>query len=78
MSGTSAIVTTYTYNEQNRLMKTLTNSGSTTVTVNYTYDNNGNMINKSEETVKPVNPDTTGNFTVLQGWNGRKQPNGVL
>jgi RHS repeat-associated protein len=65
-SESSATITTYTYNEQNRLMKTLTNSGSTAVIVNYIYDSNGNMVNSSTETVKPVDPDSTGSFSVYE------------
>ncbi|MEN6312661.1 MAG: S8 family serine peptidase [Clostridiaceae bacterium] len=64
--GTSAAITTYTYNEQNRLVDTVTNDGSTTVTVNYAYDNNGNMVSKSTETTKPVDPEATGSFSLYK------------
>ncbi len=63
-AGTSAAITTYMYNEQNRLTSTVKNDGSTTVTVNYTYDNNGNMISKSTETKKPVDLTATGTFSL--------------
>ena len=35
-----------------------------TVTVNYTYDNNGNMISKATETKKPVDLTATGTFNL--------------
>ena len=65
-AGTSAVTTTYTYNEQNRLMNTVSNSGSTTETVYYAYDNNGNMVSKSTETAKPVDPETIGSFSLYK------------
>ncbi len=64
--STSAAITTYSYNEQNRLEKTVTNDGGSTVTVNYAYDNNGNMISKSTETAKPVDPTATGTFNLYK------------
>ena len=63
-AGTSTVITTYTYNEQNRLMSTISSLGSTTETVNFAYDNNGNMVSKSVETVKPVDPATSGSFSI--------------
>ncbi|MCG1025143.1 kelch repeat-containing protein [Dehalobacter sp.] len=46
--GTTSTVTTYTYNEQNRLQSTLTQlNGTTTQTGAYTYDNNGNELTQT-------------------------------
>ncbi|WP_368292719.1 kelch repeat-containing protein [Dehalobacter sp. TBBPA1] len=43
--GTTSIITTYTYNDQNRLTNTQTGQDNvTTETVAYTYDNNGNQL----------------------------------
>jgi RHS repeat-associated protein len=64
--GTSSAITTYNYNEQNRLTDTVTNNGSETVTVCYAYDNNGNMVNKSTETKKPVNQTASGSFKLYK------------
>ena len=47
-NGTT-VRTSYIYNEQNRLMKTITESGSRRVTTIYTYDNNGNLVSTKEE-----------------------------
>ena len=47
--------TTYTYNEQNRLLRTeKTLPGGVVESMQYSYDNNGNMIYTSEETRKPA------------------------
>ena len=47
--------TTYTYNEQNRLLRTDKSlPGGITESTVYSYDNNGNMIYTAEETRKPV------------------------
>ena len=50
-SGATTTVTTYSYNEQNRLMSTSTtiNNGPNTL-VAYTYDNNGNMLQSGATT----------------------------
>ena len=51
----AASTITYTYNEQNRLMKTeKALPGSIVISTTYSYDNNGNMIYTSEETRKPA------------------------
>lgn len=56
-SGGTVTITSYSYNEQNRLMSTTTvDSLATTVTNRYSYDNNGNMIHVSKETVKKIDP----------------------
>lgn len=47
--GTTTTVTTYTYNEQNRLISTLTQQNSVmTETAAYIYDNNGNQLRVTE------------------------------
>jgi YD repeat-containing protein len=49
--GATSTVTTYTYNEQNRLQSTLTQqNGTTTQTAAFTYDNNGKELT---ETITP-------------------------
>ncbi|WP_165755829.1 hypothetical protein, partial [Ruminiclostridium hungatei] len=40
----SSVTTSYTYNEQNRLVSTVQQSGRETVTEKYSYDSNGNTI----------------------------------
>jgi RHS repeat-associated protein len=64
--GTSSAITTYDYNEQNRLTGTVTNSGSETTIVSYKYDNNGNMVSKSTEKKKPVNATASGSFQLYK------------
>jgi RHS repeat-associated protein len=64
--GTSSAITTYDYNEQNRLTGTVTNSGSETIIVSYKYDNNGNMVSKSTEKKKPVNATASGSFQLYK------------
>ena len=51
-SGTEAQTTTYTYNEQNRLIKTITQNQNQTERVLYAYDSNGNITSKSKTVVK--------------------------
>lgn len=51
--GKSVTVTVYEYNEQNRLLKTTTQSSTQTDYVTYQYDNNGNMVSKSQTNAKP-------------------------
>ncbi|USB32579.1 S8 family serine peptidase [Paenibacillus sp. YPG26] len=55
--SSSVKTTQYEYNNQNRLTATreLTSQGSTQL-VNYKYDNNGNLINKSTEIIKKIDP----------------------
>lgn len=43
-NGTSS---TYTYDANNRLTKSITEEGSTTTTADYYYDHNGNQITKA-------------------------------
>ena len=45
--------TTYTYNEQGRLINTVQNVDNTTKTVTYNYDNNGNVYSKTQGVTKP-------------------------
>ena len=57
---------TYTYNEQNRLLRTeKTLPGGVVESMQYSYDNNGNMIYTSEETRKPA---VTGSQPTLSGY----------
>lgn len=55
--GTSTSLTNYTYNEQNRLLLTeqVKSFGETQIE-KYSYDNNGNLINKSVDIIKAVDP----------------------
>ena len=56
-TGSSSTLTSYTYNEQNRLMMTVqTVSFVQTQIEKFAYDNNGNLINKSVDTIKAVDP----------------------
>ena len=64
--GTTSVTTKYTYNEQNRLMSTVCQSGGQTVTDKYRYDNNGNTINKTTETVKPIDSNSQSKATVFK------------
>ena len=67
--GTSSAITTYTYDEQNRLTKTVTTSSDTDGTIDtlyYAYDNNGNMVSKSTETTMLVDLTGTGGFSVYK------------
>jgi RHS repeat-associated core domain len=56
--------TVYTYNEQNRLMKTITTCGGVKETDTYSYDDNGNMVSKTKASTKPANPNTLGSFNM--------------
>jgi YD repeat-containing protein len=60
-TGGTGITTTYTYNTQNRLIYTEKQllDGSAEV-VEYTYDNNGNMLSQLESVIAD---DTSGNIT---------------
>nr|WP_303740666.1 RHS repeat-associated core domain-containing protein [Lutispora saccharofermentans] len=60
--GSETIATTYEYNEQNRLINTITRNGAVTETAKYEYDPNGNTMTKVVETTKPVDPNLTGSF----------------
>ncbi len=51
--GTQTVVTTYTYDRQNRLVSTIKQGSGTKETDKYTYDDNGNMLSKAVETTKP-------------------------
>lgn len=56
-SGSSSTLTTYTYNEQNRLLMTVqAQSFGETRIEKFSYDNNGNMLNKSVDSIKAVDP----------------------
>ncbi|MFC5404398.1 S8 family serine peptidase, partial [Cohnella soli] len=56
VSGSVSMIS-YTYNEQNRLLNTVeVKSNGETQQVNYAYDNNGNLINKSTEVRKKIDP----------------------
>lgn len=50
----STVVTSYVYNELNRLITTWTQSGGTTEKTTYAYDDNGNMTSKTTSTIKPL------------------------
>ncbi len=55
--GTNISIISYGYNEQNRLLGTVeVKSIGETQQVNYTYDNNGNLINKTTEVRKKIDP----------------------
>ncbi|WP_040761109.1 hypothetical protein [Ruminiclostridium cellobioparum] len=64
MAGAVSVTTTYTYNEQNRLISTVKQSENETVTEKYGFNNNGNTVSKTKETVKPVDANDTGNFNL--------------
>ncbi len=54
---TKTTLTTYKYNEQNRLMSATEETGDgTKKTTTYTYDGNGNMTRKSMEQTKKIDP----------------------
>lgn len=56
-SGTTAAITAYAYNEQNRLVsEELINSLTDKTVTQYRYDNNGNTLAVSKETTKNYNP----------------------
>ncbi|MFD1176916.1 RHS repeat domain-containing protein [Paenibacillus puldeungensis] len=58
VNGSSKTVINYEYDEQNRLTSTSQNSiEGTKQKVAYHYDNNGNLLNKSTETTKKVDPE---------------------
>lgn len=60
--GAQDSTTNYSYNEQNRLMSTVeTKSVVSRNTTTYTYDPNGNMIRKSLEQTKKVDPSNLAN-----------------
>lgn len=68
--------TQYEYSDQNRLTSTreVTSAGSTEV-VNYRYDNNGNLINKSTEIIKKIDPQQPTNPTFGMFIYGQKNEN---
>ena len=66
----AAGVPTYHYNEQNRLLSTVKVDGDTTETSTYTYDNNGNMLSRMTEVVRPNEVAPTRRIEVL-GVNAR-------
>ena len=80
MENNSTTVTSYTYNEQNRLLKTQTKfDGAITSEKSYTYDNNGNQLSESEGDKYVVNTYddmnqlvsvATNNATVVNTYNG--------
>ena len=51
----SNVTSIYSYNPQNRLTGITARDGTTTVETVYTYDNNGNMISRTESSTQPVN-----------------------
>ena len=64
LAGAVSVTTTYTYNEQNRLVSTVKRSGAETITDTYRFDNNGNIVSKTAETVKPVATSVSGGFSL--------------
>ncbi|WP_278244411.1 RHS repeat-associated core domain-containing protein [Clostridium sp. BNL1100] len=64
LAGATSVTTIYTYNEQNRLVSTVKRSGTETITDTYRFDNNGNTVSKTTETVKPVATSTSGGFSL--------------
>lgn len=63
---TTAAITTYKYNEQNRLMSTITSSGSENITNLYSYDANGNMVSKTVERVALLDQSGDSNFALIK------------
>ena len=58
IAGSTTTITTYAYNEQNRLISAETSkAGGITERTEYGYDNNGNMRYSGRETVKPAGPE---------------------
>src|SRR5690606_34220348 len=49
----ATVITTYKYDQQNRLISTKTQAGQYTENTNYIYDANGNMRSKVVSTIKP-------------------------
>ncbi len=67
----STTTTSYTYNEQNRLLNTLTTKpGGESEKIVYDYDNNGNMISKNKSYLKPTDPQMLSSFTVFLAGEG--------
>ncbi len=63
--GGNTTSTTYAYNEQNRLVSTITSTGNgVTEKVTYQYDNNGNMVSQSKTTAEPQTQGVQGSFNV--------------
>jgi RHS repeat-associated protein len=56
-NGANVALTSYSYNEQNRMMSTVAQlANGTKDTTSYTYDGNGNLIRKGFEETKLVDP----------------------
>ena len=51
--GENTVVTTYTYNEQERLMEEVCTENAVVTTYSYQYDNNGNLYSKIRSVVSP-------------------------
>jgi len=63
VSGSSPSVTSDEYNLNNCLVSETKTEGTSTYTTNYWYDNNGNQICKSTETIAPVIPSEAETYT---------------
>ena len=63
---TGSMTTTYTYNEQNRLISTTTHNGGQTEKETYDYDNNRNLVSKVKESTKSVDAGIVGSFKFYQ------------
>ncbi|QTH45393.1 S8 family serine peptidase [Cohnella sp. LGH] len=69
-------IISYNYNDQNRLMGTVeVKLSGETQQVNYAYDNNGNMINKSTEIRKKIDPENPPSPTFGLFIYGQPNPN---
>lgn len=68
-NGSNVDVTTYSYNDQNRLQNAVTvNADGSTSTITYTYDNNGNLTYTGNETTKVADSSqTTGSAIIVVG-----------
>jgi YD repeat-containing protein len=62
LENNGSSTTTYSYNEQNRLIDAITTRGFVTEKIWYEYGGNENALVKVKETTKPVDPDMAGSF----------------
>ncbi|PKM94319.1 MAG: hypothetical protein CVU84_12750 [Firmicutes bacterium HGW-Firmicutes-1] len=66
INGSNVKKTTYTYNEQNRLIQTQGSSEAGALeTIKYTYDANGNQTYASTEMIKPASPANKPSFGIF-------------
>ena len=54
--GSTRTLTTYTYNEQNRLTSTVQQQNDRRTTIKYGYDNNGNLTSELASQIRKIDP----------------------